>query len=181
MIKLIIDDPGLTLLINGKEFRTPAEVSISLSKVHEVVKYLKANGIHKYKFISEPEVIKKRPEVRGTPTKTSISGVIIENDIVQKENKISSKEYKILSEKLENIEQILNNFSNKETVVREVIYEESNKTKKKKNVELYEEFIPSVDTSGLQMKTSGSKTLRSTGIDLDAANSLSKLSKKGNN
>jgi hypothetical protein len=183
MIKLIIDDPGLVITINGKDIRTPTELNIQLNKVNEVVTYLKSRGIHKYKFISEPDVHRKQVEIRHVPE--TIVGNVIEKQQIVKENiqqpiqpQINDDGIKELSKKLEKLEQILNKIADKEpTIVREII-QQSGEVIRKKKEDSHQEFIPSVDISNLQLKTSGSKTVKSSTDANDAADALSKLTKK---
>ncbi len=183
MIKLIIEDPGLVIIINGKEIRTPTELNIQLNKLNEVVTYLKSMGIHKYKFVSEPEVHRKPVEIRHVPE--TIKGTIVEKSPVINEpikpiqQTIASDGIKELTKKLENLEQILNKIANREpTIVREIIQQGSSEIIKKKKDDSHQDFIPSIDTSNLQLKTSGSKTVKSSIDANDAADALSKLTKK---
>ena len=145
-IKLIINEPGYTLNILGKTFRTPTEIDIPEISLNDVVRILSREGIENYKFVKEPEKIKE--------IKSKELELIIEKDIkdnVKIDNKSDQKIEDILKQ-MKNLEHILNEIVKKEPTV--IIQKDSKISKKKKEEEDEDVFIPSIDTSDLKIKKS---------------------------
>jgi len=177
MIKLIIDDLGYTLIINGKEYKSPCQVNIPLVKLNDVVRYLRAKGISKYKFISDteqPRPVKRVISRKEEPNKPEE----INQYYNEPKTNLIYKTDPNISEKLDRLEELIKKISEKDPVIIQQITSTENGKNIIKSKDNEDTFIPSVNTSDLKLKVSGSKILENEKTDTSAVDALSKLSKK---
>ena len=162
MVKLIIEQPGLTVYLTGMSpTRTPVEIDISRMNLNLVLSELRSQAIDNYKIHSD---------------------IVIQNRKKQTKKIIVPKKEVDLTKKIENLElllyQLLEKESNSKTIIKEIIKEEPFKKVKKKKDDIDEEtFIPSISTTGL--KVEGQFTTQSTEKDdiIDQVNLLKKLNR----
>lgn len=140
---LNIETPGLFITIPGTpSFRTPGKIDISKVDINVVFRWLKMNGIHKFKIESEePKVKKVEPKVNDKKHPEFNSELV---------NKLLD-ELKKTNQKIDNLENIVK--SQPKETVKEVIVTQPKETKVFKREEpKTEEFIPKVDISGMSIK-----------------------------
>ena len=163
MIKLIIDTPGLYIQgIKGLcAFRTPAEIDITKLNLSHLIIELRKNGVDKFKIVSEEEKIKKTEDTKP----------LIEKQIIKEKEKNESSKF---DKKLNQIMDLL-----KQVVDRDISAAvlEPSQLKKKKEIRVDDEFIPTVD---LTLKGEASfKTEERQNNILDAVRELASLTNKG--
>lgn len=168
MVKLIIKQPGYTLTINGKTFRTPAILDVPEIKINNIVSELKRYGVDKYEIVAEPEVLQKKK-------------MNVEVDKVEFDKSTISQTSPVISDKkvlktLSNIEQILKAINEKQFVTQVIDKDGTVITKKKDDIDKGEEFIPEIKIEELEMKGSSVKTESQDTTALETASEmLSKL------
>jgi hypothetical protein len=174
MITIKINDPGHTIKFpRMNEVRTPCKINISEKNLNSSILELKRLGISKYVIISNDETIKTK-EFKPKPINKETKVIIKEQIIKTEDHSNLEKRFGVLEELLKQAlnkpSQIINKYGSSE---EEIINEDS-------IIEEVDDFIPSIDLEGMEIKGSSFKTQKSTSDAEETSKLLSKITKKYN-
>lgn len=193
MIKLRIKTAGHTISIPGiPTFRTPVEIDITKLDERFISIFLKSQGIEDYEIISQDNDKEERVIRKISPLKKKDKKLdVIPNLNDEKMDRIETLLTNLIntvSENKENKEQINNKLERLENIVDKILdvkispvisTSETKTIKHKKDDEEVESYIPTIDTSGMKMKSENVKTIKQDSSDInDVADLLSSLTKK---
>ena len=168
MITIKISEPGHNIKFpKMREFRTPCKIETSNKDLNNVIIELKKLGIQKYTIISdEQSQIKKEPKPK------------IKEQIINK----SSEDYSNLEKRFNILEELLKQALSKPTQIINKYgkSEEQEVDSKDGIIEELDDFIPSIDLKGMEIKGSSFKIQKSTSDVKETSDLLSKLVKKPN-
>jgi non-homologous end joining protein Ku len=167
MIILKIKEPGYTVNIPGfKEIKTPFELDITKSNLNNIIVYLRKSGVTNYEIKSSSKgtqkLEQKKEEEKIIETITNVIHVKEDNSE--------------LKDKINNIENLLDRLIKTKIQSFEVI-----ENKSKKDIDIEDNFIPSIETDSLTTKGNFSQTTSKMDRDdnvLESANLLKSLRNK---
>lgn len=186
MIILKIRQKGLFLNIPGLlPTRTPAEIDITRCDLAVISTYLRKEGVVDY------EIIARAPKKENIPIESApnIPDAMIDQKIINQrfhrlENLMEQLLRKEVDKKEIKSEQITNRLQKIESIAEEILKsrpltetELKQKLKREPKIEeLDDKFIPSIDVSGLKMRSSSTTSIKQKKSDIDdSADLLSRL------
>lgn len=178
--ELIINQPGLFLRLTGvAPIRTPAKIDITKLNMTLLLSELNMNSVTDYQIISNPENKKKKIIIKDKPVDELLESL---KDI--ESNKETNKNNIDMRKDLSEIKSILKDILNKpSTIIEKSSYssldgDNISKKESKRKKKISDDFIPEVNLSNLELKSSNVDVIKS---DIDISENvdlLSKISKK---
>jgi hypothetical protein len=170
MLILKIKDKGLFIDIPGASpTRTPAHIDITRCSLISVESCLRKAGVKKYEIVSEvtkPKTKRKKVVSKSKPKKTDDS---IDQRFSKLERMMEELLKKSSADPPTNSEQITDKLDQIESLTKRIVEKEprkiekpklKNKKVKKSKSDDTESFIPTINTSGMKMKSGSKKTLK---------------------
>ena len=174
MITIKINDPGYTIKFPKiNEVRTPCNINISEKDLKTAIIELKRLGIRKYIIVSNEE---------SNKIKTKPKPIIKDSKVIIKEQIIKSEDYSNLEKRFGILEELLKqSLSRPSQIINKYDGVEDKEINSKDSIiEELDDFIPSIDLDGMEIKGSSFQTQQKGSGVKEASVLLSKMTKKYN-